>query len=68
MCVSEKEIGYLAYINFVLLDFFAWTFFWEKGGGGCLNVIPDSQSLVFDFQITNFGFSLSALEVGLRTR
>ena len=33
MCVSEKEIGYLAYINLVLLDFFAWTFFWEKGGG-----------------------------------
>ena len=34
MCVSEKEIGYLAYINLVLLDFFARTFFWEKGGGG----------------------------------
>ena len=68
MCVSEKEIGYLAYINLVLLDFLARAFFWEKGGGGGLNVIPDSQSLVFDFQITNFGFSQSTLEVGLRTR
>ena len=67
MCVLEKQTEEtLTYINLVLLEFFSQTFFGRRGGG--LNVIPDSQSLVFDFQITNFGFSHSALEVGLRTR